>query len=234
MRHKHAACALLIVALGAVISCAPSKEAPPGLAVPVASALDMPTSSTTPSFVMAPVTPAAPAIPPGPSTPGTPGTTTSSPATTAPARNAPPPQKAPPPPVLATPNASGKISFYSAKDNEPPGSRQIAFTTVLHGQAGGTGTFDDPLTYSARPGQRPPGTKIYVPDVSRYFILEDSCSSCSDNQVDLWTGSSTDNGILDCEGSLTRNGSRPYQVNPPPGLPVVPGDLYQNGRCYKP
>jgi hypothetical protein len=135
--------------------------------------------------------------------------------------------------VQATPNASGRITFYSARDNEPPGSRQIAFTNVMHGQAGGTGTFDDPLTYSARPGQRSPGTKIYVPDVSRYFILEDSCSGCSQDQIQLWTGASTDNGVAACEETLARNVSRAYQVNPPPGLPVVPGDLYQNGRCYK-
>jgi hypothetical protein len=230
MRHKHATCALLTVALGAVISCSPAKDAPPGLAVPTASALDISTSSTASSFVMAPMTPLAPAIP----GPGTPATTTSSPATTAPAGNAPPPQNAPPPPLQATPNASGKITFYSARDNEPSGSRQIAFTTVLHGQAGGTGTFADPLTFSAKTGQRPPGTRIYVPDVSRYFILEDSCSSCADNQIELWAGSSTDRDILACEDSLIHRGVRPYQVNPPPGLPVVPGDLYQNGRCYKP
>jgi hypothetical protein len=227
MRLKHAACALL--ALGVVTACSPAKDEPPGLAVPSANAMDVPTSSTTPSFVMPPAAPAvAPAVSSTPATTSATPPPAEIPSKASPAGNA--PRQAP----QATPNASGRITFYSARDNEPPGSRQIAFTNVMHGQAGGSGTFEDPLTFSAKPGQRRPGTKIYVPDVSRYFILEDSCSSCADNQVDLWAGASTDDGVLACEDSLTRREARPYQVDPPPGLPVVSGDLYQNGRCYRP
>lgn len=149
---------------------------------------------------------------------------------------APPPPAAPPPaapPQNASPNASGPITFYGAADNDPPGSREIAFPNVMHGQAGGAGTFDDPLTFAAQQGRFSPGTKIYVPDVRRYFILEDICASCSGPHIDLWAGSANDRGIVRCEDSLTREGSRPYQLNPPAGLAVSPGDLYQNGRCFR-
>ena len=33
---------------------------------------------------------------------------------------------------------------------------------------------------------------------------------------------------------LTQDDDQPYVVNPPDGLPVVPGELYQNGHCYRP
>ncbi|QUQ71678.1 hypothetical protein [Kutzneria sp. CA-103260] len=161
-------------------------------------------------------------------------TTTGKPATTTAATGqspaAPPPARAPQQP--SNPNTAGQITFYGAADNDPPGSREIAFPTVLHGQAGGAGTFEDPTTFAAQQGHFAPGTKIYVPDVQRYFILEDTCADCAGSHIDLWTGAATDRGLVRCEDSLTRNGSRPYQVNPPAGLPVSAGELYHNGRCY--
>jgi 3D (Asp-Asp-Asp) domain-containing protein len=161
-----------------------------------------------------------------------PTTTSSAAATTTAAKptTSPPAASTPQPP---SPNASGQITFYGAADNDPPGSREIAYPNVLHGQAGGTGTFDDPITFAAQQGQFRPGTKIYVPDVKRYFILEDTCADCVGAHIDLWTGAATDRGIVRCEDSLTRGGSRPYQLNPPTGLPVSPGDLYQNGHCFR-
>ncbi|MFC0431253.1 hypothetical protein [Kutzneria buriramensis] len=161
-----------------------------------------------------------------PTTAGKPSTSTTPPPA------APPPAQQPPA-RQPSPNASGPITFYGAADNDPPGSRQIAFPNVMHGQAGGTGTFADPITFAAQQGRFAPGTKIYVPDVQRYFILEDTCADCSGPHIDLWTGAATDRGIVRCENSLTRNGSRPYQLNPPAGLPVSPGDLYSNGHCYQ-
>jgi 3D (Asp-Asp-Asp) domain-containing protein len=168
-----------------------------------------------------------------PATTTTTATTSSSaakPSTTA--NLAAPPPAAPPPPNTS-PNASGQITFYGAADNDPPGSREIAYPGILHGQAGGTGTFDDPITFAAQQGHFAPGTKIYVPDVRRYFILEDSCANCSGSHIDLWAGSANDRGIVRCEDSLTREGARPYQLNPPAGLAVSPGDLYQNGHCFR-
>ncbi|TVT13451.1 hypothetical protein LWP59_16180 [Amycolatopsis acidiphila] len=132
------------------------------------------------------------------------------------------------------PNAVGTITFYAAEDNDPPGSREIAFPEVLHGRAGGTGTFADPLTFAAADGVFAPGTRIYVPDVKRYFILEDTCATCSGSHIDLWVGPATDSAVLDCEDALTHDDARPYEVAPPPTLPVTPGDLYRSGTCFKP
>lgn len=55
--------------------------------------------------------------------------------------------------------------------------------TVLHKAAGGTGTYADPVTiavgHSRKTGQDvldiPSCTRIYLPDVRRYFIVEDTC-----------------------------------------------------------
>ena len=49
---------------------------------------------------------------------------------------------------------------------------------MLHKQAGGTGTFADPITVAV-PGHQgdmdwQPGTKFYLPSVQRYVMVEDS------------------------------------------------------------
>jgi 3D (Asp-Asp-Asp) domain-containing protein len=137
------------------------------------------------------------------------------------------------PPPKAVPNAFGAITYYAARDNDPPGSREIAYPGTFHSQAGGTGSFGDPLTFAAAAGQFKPGTRVYVPQVKRYFVLEDTCAGCAGSHIDLWAGPSTDPGVIDCEDNLTRDGASPYVVNPPNGLPVSSGDLYRAGRCYR-
>jgi hypothetical protein len=206
-----------------------SSESPDGLRVPAAATAEDTTTSATPRpTVTWDLSPPSSSDTPPPST----STSTSASTPAPPAQST--PAKAPPrgPTVTATPNAFGQISFYSARDNNPSGSRQIAFTNVLHKQAGGTGTFEDPLTMAAGRGQMLLGTKVYVPFLQRYFILEDQCPDCANGHIQLWTGEETDNGIIACERALARSAS--YQVNPPAGLPVVAGDLYQSGRCYRP
>lgn len=145
----------------------------------------------------------------------------------------------PPPSTVRTtsspvpqPNAAGPLGYYSALDKLPVGSLTIAFPTILHGAAGGSGTYDDPLTLAAAAGTFAPGTRIYVPGVKRYFVLEDSCLLC--HGLELWTGSAIDAGMLTCQTRLTRTGDQPYQIDPPAGLPVVAGNLYENGACYQP
>ncbi|MDQ0383169.1 3D (Asp-Asp-Asp) domain-containing protein [Amycolatopsis thermophila] len=172
-----------------------------------------------------------PALPkPAPPKPATPPASTTSPPPSASSR--PSTTKTTPPPLVGAPNARGLITFYAAADNDPPGSREIAYPGTVHQRAGGTGTFTDPLTFAAEAGQFAPGTKIYVPAVRRYFVLEDTCATCSGSHIDLWAGPATDQGVVACEESLTRDGAQPYQVDPPPGLPTAPGDLYTGGRCY--
>jgi len=78
---------------------------------------------------------------------------------------------------------------YTWFDNTPAGSATISHP-VLHSSAGGTGTFEDPVTiavgHSLATGQDvldfPAGTRIYLPDVRRYFIVEDTCGDGNNTQ----------------------------------------------------
>jgi hypothetical protein len=130
------------------------------------------------------------------------------------------------------------VTFYGAADNTPPGSRDIAFPKV-HQQAGGSGTWADPTTFATDRRELPAGTRIYFAPLRRYFVMEDDCTECDEDftqgraHIDLWAGTATDSGIVRCEDSLTRDGPSAVLVNPPPNLPVTPGQLYDNGKCVK-
>ncbi|GAB2988085.1 hypothetical protein LWP59_08930 [Amycolatopsis acidiphila] len=140
-----------------------------------------------------------------------------------------------PAPTTATPEStSGTVSFYSALDKNPLGSLLIAFPTILHGLAGGSGSYDDPVTFAAAPGVFAPGTRIYLPDLRRYFVLEDLCASCGGTHIALWTGSSLDEGIRACAAWLGAQETRSYLIDPPAGLPVDPGPLYDGSHCFRP
>ena len=70
------------------------------------------------------------------------------------------------------------MTFYGYFDNSPPGTA-IAHP-VLHSGAGGVGTFDDPITFAVAPevqNKVPAGTRIYIPSLKKYFIMEDDCTS---------------------------------------------------------
>ena len=74
------------------------------------------------------------------------------------------------------------VTAYTWFDNTPAGSPDIS-NPVLHKKAGGTGTYADPVTiavgHSLATGSDvldfPAGTRIYLPHVRRYFIVEDTC-----------------------------------------------------------
>lgn len=92
-------------------------------------------------------------------------------------------QEPPPPPQTAdTVGEPVYITAYTWFDNTPPGSPIISHP-VLHKTAGGTGTYEDPVTiavgHSLETGKDvldyPAGTRIYLPNVRRYFIVEDTC-----------------------------------------------------------
>jgi hypothetical protein len=113
---------------------------------------------------------------------------------------------------------------------------------VLHQQAGGTGTFADPITVAV-PGHQgamawQPGTRFYLPTVKRYVIVEDSGASRApagtDAHLDMWIGGQ--DGTLAatnaCEDSLT--GRVAAELNPPNNLPVLVGPVYANQRCNIP
>lgn len=81
------------------------------------------------------------------------------------------------------------LTGYSVEDNTPPGSRGIS-NPVIHQQAGGTGTYADPITvavgHSIVNGKDildfPAGTRFYFPVLRIYGIVEDTCGDGSTPQ----------------------------------------------------
>ena len=126
------------------------------------------------------------------------------------------------------------ITGYTYWDNSPPGSAQIA-RPVLHDRAGGVGTYRDPITVAVGTGSGGPefafGTKFYLPDLKKYFIVEDICGACSrdrpgsDYTLDIWLdGRDRSSGAAtSCSYEVT--GLQPAVRNPSPGLPVAQGSV---------
>jgi hypothetical protein len=132
------------------------------------------------------------------------------------------------------------MTLYGWADNSPPGPG-IAHTTCLHGTAGGTGTYADPVTFATDVAELPWCTRIYVPYMRRYFIHEDECSECDTDwtryglyRFDMWAGGDAASvhqperrDLLRCESTWTMADSvsdpdnPEVVVNPPPGEPVT-------------
>jgi hypothetical protein len=148
--------------------------------------------------------------------------------------------------ALERAHARGQLSIwltgYSWQDNTPPGSAIVSHP-VLHREAGGTGTFADPITVAVSGHDAtmawPAGTRFYLPSVKRYVIVEDSgaskAPSGTDGHLDMWidgqggTKSDTD----DCMDHLTSEHA-PAVINPPAGLPVLAGPIYAHNTCNVP
>ena len=123
------------------------------------------------------------------------------------------------------------VTGYTYWDNSPPGSAQIA-RPIIHDRAGGTGTWRDPITVAVGFGPRFPfGTKFYLPELKKYFIVEDLCGACSDGRsggeytLDIWLdGSDTSSGrATSCAASIT--GVQPAIKDPDKNLPVDSGSV---------
>jgi Putative Ig domain len=113
-------------------------------------------------------------------------------------------------------------------------------------QAGGTGTYGDPITFATDVDELPWCTEIYVPYMRRYFIHEDECSECDADwaryglyRFDMWAGGDAQSveqpeksALLHCESTWTRADSisdpdNPVvEVDPPSGLPVATGPIF--------
>ena len=96
----------------------------------------------------------------------------------------------------------------------------------------------------------PAGTRIYLPDVRRYFIVEDSCGDGDDPQggpchqgtnvfgtnstvwIDMWIGgqSMTADGADNCASKVTN--MRTAVFNPASNYAVAPGaGVIHDGKC---
>jgi len=146
---------------------------------------------------------------------------------------------------------------YTWHDNTPAGSVEISHP-VLHQTAGGTGTYDDPITiavgHSLATGEDvldfPAGTKIYLPEVRRYFIVEDTCGDGNDPQggpchqganangtnstiwIDMWIGgqSMSADGADNCASAVTNVNTAVF--NPASNYVVASGaGVIHDGKC---
>ena len=142
-----------------------------------------------------------------------------------------------------TPSSSGTIiahaytTGYGWPDNSPPG----AVVSGPAGSAGGNGTFANPITiavgYVGSVLAYPYGTKFYIPNVRKYFVVQDTCAEChstpsgASTWVDMWTGGNGTNnvGVLACEDAVT--GNHTIIRNPDANRAVVPGALYSGTTC---
>ncbi|MFC0548538.1 discoidin domain-containing protein [Kutzneria chonburiensis] len=145
------------------------------------------------------------------------------------------------------------LTFYGWWDNTPPGG-DISYPQI-HDTAGGVGSYDDPITFATDTGEYKAGTKVWVPRVRKYFIMEDSCEECSADwngkgpnggpklhHIDLWLGGKGGSAMdaIDCEDALTHYNSdntptlEPVVVNPPSNEDYDSTPIFNinTGACY--
>jgi len=103
---------------------------------------------------------------------------------------------------------TAELTAYSHEDNQGGNNARIC-CAVLHREAGGTGTFADPIT-TAVPGsgssmETKAGTKIYIPALSAYFIVEDSGATPTGKpRFDLWMDGRGLSSASSCMDKITR------------------------------
>lgn len=148
------------------------------------------------------------------------------------------------------------VTAYTWFDNTPAGSPDISHP-VLHQKAGGIGTNEDPVTiavgHSLATGEDvldfPAGTRIYLPDVRRYFIVEDTCgdgptpengpchSGASEQGnasiwIDMWIGGEGESASFARSCMLQVTGVHTAVFNPVDNYVVASGDgVIHDGQC---
>ena len=132
------------------------------------------------------------------------------------------------------------ITFYAARDNDPAGSREIAYPGVAprHRQATvGSGAFNDPITLASDAKWLPVGTRVYVSELHKYFIMEDECVSAEKeyaasglHHIDLYLSNSINAKVIDAEDALTKEQAENSMVviNPADGYPVDTAAMYSD------
>ncbi|RDW70125.1 hypothetical protein BP5796_08522 [Coleophoma crateriformis] len=133
-----------------------------------------------------------------------------------------------------------KVTFYGYPDNDPAGSATAYSCGDRNYVAGGTGTYDDPVTFATAPGEYEQCEIIYLPYLKKYARFEDYCAQCTTdydnglNHIDIWTGSSSYNGGDDqvaCEYQLTPDADQSVVRYPDTDYEVDISATYDYGTC---
>lgn len=148
--------------------------------------------------------------------------------------------------VPPPPSPSGETRFqayttgYTYGDNDPPNSAAISYPQI-HTLADGTGTYADPITLAVGLNSSgnpiyPPGTKFYIPNVRRYFIVEDMCAACGQGHsgfpwLDMWIDGrgQTNTQSQACANAVT--GTFLVIKNPAPNYVAVLGHISSAAGC---
>jgi LysM repeat protein len=133
------------------------------------------------------------------------------------------------------------LTGYSFQDNTPAGSAKVS-KPILHKNAGGTGTYADPITVAV-PGKGSgiwsAGNRFYLPSVQRYVIVEDTGASPAPSgtagHLDMWVdGEGGSKSASDkCMDQITTKSATAIH-NPASNLPVHAGPITRNGVCNLP
>lgn len=151
------------------------------------------------------------------------------------------------PPATTERRYTGYVTGYDYYDNDPPNSAAIAYEGVVPTRtgAGGSGTFTDPTTIAV-PDKMPDGQvhkagdKFYIPNLQRYFIVEDLCAqshandytNCTSHDVWVdgrWLGASTSRACMEkltgYNQLIIKNPAANYKVS-------TPGKISANCNTY--
>ncbi len=136
------------------------------------------------------------------------------------------------------------MTFYAARDNDPAGSRDIAYPgpAPRHSEAtADLGTYAHPITLASDAAWLPPGTIVYAPRWHKYYIMEDDCAECDSDwnashfhHVDLYMSSSVQAGVVSCEDAATKDQAEndTIIIHPATNLAVDSTPLYtDSGGC---
>jgi 3D (Asp-Asp-Asp) domain-containing protein len=132
---------------------------------------------------------------------------------------------------------------YADTDNDPPNSDAIAFpksggNPTIHNGTGGTGTYADPITIATDTRDFPAGTRIYVPSMLFYGMVEDSCAQCiadrnaaRPTKIDFYAGGKGQSlATMEAYESTITTNTRQIIVNPDPGKNIIVGPLWDTRR----
>ncbi len=137
------------------------------------------------------------------------------------------------------------ITGYAFWDNTPPGSAEIS-KPVVHRKAGGTGSYEDPVTIAVghviENGRQtldfPPGTRLYIERLRKYAIVEDVCGDGYRPQdgpchtgykghpwLDIYIGGSKQSRSETDACARKITALQEIIVNPEPHFPVAKGEI---------
>ncbi|MDZ4093673.1 MAG: hypothetical protein U1D35_02040 [Paracoccaceae bacterium] len=141
------------------------------------------------------------------------------------------------------------ITGYGYWDNTPPGSAAIS-KPVVHRQAGGTGTYDDPVTiavgHTIKGGNQTldyaPGTRFYIERLRKYAIVEDVCGDGNTPQagpchtgykgypwLDIYIGGGKHNAATTVACARQITALQNIVINPKPDYSVFAGEITDSG-----